>query len=119
MTFAVVGLVLMVISMVVMAMKPFKTTPTYSIMAAAAYLQLLAFLYATYVAINLSAFMHARSLGMLVIISFLAFCVPLLDAIRVFVLVLVRRRRGIQQLVVSCCGRRNPSNGYEELWWWW
>ncbi len=46
--------------------------------------------------------------------SFLASCVPLADAVRVCVMLVVRRRRGILQLVVYCW-RHKQSNGYEEL----
>ena len=114
-TYAVVALLLIVVSTVVMATKPFKTPPIHSNMACAAYLQLLTFLYSIIVAIDLSASVTTRISDILIIIGFLAFCVPLVDAIRVFVMLFVRRRRGILQLVVSCCRRWNLSNGYEEL----
>ena len=57
MAFALITLMVIAMSTVAMATKPFKTPPTYSNMAFAAYLQLLAFLYAIILAFNMPAFM--------------------------------------------------------------
>ena len=103
----------MVLSIIVIAVKPYKTSPSNSNLACAAYIQVLAFIFATFSAAGLlSGFMNQYAKVALMLLSFLASCVPLADAFRILVMFLVRRRRGIFQQVASCCGRRNQ---YEEL----
>ena len=113
--FAINGLVLMAMSILVMVIKPFKTPPIHSNMACAAYLQFLAFSCGTSVAINLSAFLTSSPwYSSFIILLYVALFIPLVDAVCVFIMFVIRRRRGILWLV-ACCGRRNQSNGFEEL----
>ena len=116
MTYVIVGLLLMMISFIVMAMKPFKTPPAYSNVSYAAYLQLLAFLYVVFAAVTLGAYGTINWLWFLEIVSLLALCLPLVDAFCVFTLFVVRRRRNVLQLITCCFGGPwSSSNGYEEL----